>query len=64
MAKKMLGLEEIETQMVLELPDRQLMRVFDMVRDFPASDIVRYSADPRDIACNLVGFGSWQSGNN
>jgi hypothetical protein len=26
MAKKMLSLEEIETQLVLELPDRQLMR--------------------------------------
>jgi hypothetical protein len=28
MAKKMLSLEEIETQLVLELPDRQLMRAF------------------------------------
>ena len=57
MAKKMLSLEEIETQVVLELPDRQLMRTYDLVRGAKPADIV-FAAKPADIVFSLVGFGS------
>ena len=51
-AKKMLSIEEIETQMVLELPDRQVMRLWyvnprDIVFSAKPADII-FSAKPAD----------------
>ena len=48
MSKKMLSVEEIETQMVLELPDRQLMRTLGIEPAAKASDLLR---GPKLVKC-------------